>query len=74
MKDNTFSEVKELVDKYPNNMQLGKKVREFIRHKNDEWRVNQFNRNRAIEDQVSSIEEMEKCISQITEQGWNGEL
>ena len=66
MKDNTFSEVKELVDKYPNNMQLGKKVREFIRHKNDEWRVNQFNRNRAIEDQVSTIEEMESRVNEIS--------
>ena len=74
MKDKTLNEIKELETKYPNNMELGKKVREFIRHKNDEWRVNQFNRNRAIEDQVSTVEEMEKRISQIAEQGWSGEL
>jgi len=65
MKDKTFSEVKELVDKYPNNMQLGKKVREFIRHKDDGWRIEQFNRNRDFTDQVSTIEEMEKKVNEI---------
>jgi len=29
----------------------------------DEWRINQFNRNRSIEDQVSTIEELDKRIS-----------
>ena len=27
--------------------------------RSDEWRINQFNRNRGREDQVSTIEEME---------------
>ena len=62
MKDNTLNKVRELVTKYPNNMELGKKVRQFIRHKEDEWRIDQFNRNRAIENQVSTIEEMEKKV------------
>ena len=35
------------------------------RRKDDEWRINQFNRNRAIEDQVSTIEEMEKRVDEI---------
>ena len=30
--------------------------------RSDEWRINQFNRNRAVEDQVSTIEEMEQRI------------
>ena len=74
MKDKTLNEIKELETKYPNNMELGKKVREFIRHKDDEWRIEQFNRNRALSDRVSTIEEMENRIKQITEQGWSGEL
>ena len=66
MKNNTLNEVRELVTKYPNNMELGKKVRELIRRKDDEWRINQFNRNRAIEDQVSTIEEMESRVNEIS--------
>ena len=33
----------------------------------DEWRIDQFNRNRAIEDQVSTIEEMEEKVKEIFE-------
>ena len=33
--------------------------------RSDEWRINQFNRNRSIEDQVSSIEELERRIDDI---------
>ena len=33
----------------------------------DEWRIDQFNRNRAIEDQVSTIEEMEERVKEIFE-------
>ena len=65
MKDNTLNEIKKLETKYSNNMELGKKVREFIRHKNDEWRIKQFNRNRDSEEQVSTIEEMEKKVDEI---------
>ena len=31
----------------------------------DEWRIEQFNRNRSVEDQVSTIEEMEKKVNEI---------
>ncbi len=65
MKDKTLNEIKKLETKYSNNMELGKKVREFIRHKNDEWRIKQFNRNRDSEEQVSTIEEMEKKVDEI---------
>ena len=70
----TIDELKELALNYPNNYQLGEKVREYILtldQKNqliplyDEWRITQFNRNRAIEDQVSTIEEMEKRVDEI---------
>ena len=33
--------------------------------RSDEWRIEQFNRNRAIEDQVSTIEEMENKVDEI---------
>ena len=34
-------------------------------YRGDEWRIDQFNRNRDIEDQVSTIEEMEKRVEEI---------
>ena len=34
--------------------------------RSDEWRINQFNRNRSVEDQVSSIEELERRINEIS--------
>ena len=40
-----------------------KKLDEEVR--SDEWRIEQFNRNRDIEDQVSTIEEMEKRVDEI---------
>jgi len=33
---------------------------------NDSWRIKQFNRNRATEDQVSTIEELEERINEIS--------
>ena len=37
----------------------------YLNPRGDEWRIEQFNRNRAIEDQVSTIEEMEEKIKEI---------
>ena len=34
--------------------------------RSDEWRINQFNRNRSIEDQVSTIEEMGNKVNEIS--------
>ena len=34
--------------------------------RSDEWRIKQFNRNRASENQVSTIEEMEKKVNEIS--------
>ena len=34
--------------------------------RSDEWRIEQYNRNRSIEDQVSTIEEMEKKVDEIS--------
>ena len=33
--------------------------------RSDEWRIKQFNRNRASEDQVLTIDEMEKKVNEI---------
>ena len=34
-------------------------------HRGDEWRIEQFNRNRGIEDQVKTIEEMDKKVEKM---------
>tara|TARA_Y100000593_G_scaffold73334_1_gene134719 strand:- start:336 stop:557 length:222 start_codon:yes stop_codon:yes gene_type:complete len=70
MKKNiSVDELKELALKYPNDMQLGEQIRKMVWSKDDNyyenWRIKQFNRNRAIEDQVSTIEEMENRIDEI---------
>ena len=33
--------------------------------RSDEWRIDQFNRHRAIEDQVRTIEELDDKVSEI---------
>ena len=35
--------------------------------RSDEWKIEQFNRNRSVEDQVSTIEEMEKKVKEMHE-------
>ena len=65
----SLNELKELTLKYPNNMKLGEEIRKMVWSKDDNyyenWRINQFNRNRATEDQVSTVEEMENKIDEI---------
>ena len=67
MKDNILNEVRELARTYPNNYELGQQIRNFISNKDDEWRIDQFNRNRAPEDWVHTIKEMEESVSEIQE-------
>ena len=62
---NLKSELYRLVKEYPNDMMLGEQVRMLVNEMNDEWRISQFNRNRPIEDQVSTIEEMESKVDEI---------
>ena len=33
--------------------------------RSDEWRIEQFNRNRSIEDEVSTIKELEEKVDEI---------
>ena len=35
------------------------------RARDDEWRIEQFNRNRSIEQQVSTIEELEEEVKKL---------
>ena len=60
------SELKDIIEELGGNDKisgLNKTNVESIR--TDEWRVSQFNRNRAPEDQVSTIDEMEEKVKQL---------
>ena len=55
-------------DDYPYNTEFGdgrtEEEMEAIDNRNeDEWRIKQYNRNRDAKDQVSTIEELDKRIS-----------
>ena len=54
-----------MIEKEPNNMKLGKLIREYYWNSKDNNKIEQFNRNRAIEDQVSTIEEMEEKVKEL---------
>tara|TARA_Y100000593_G_C4121690_1_gene243017 strand:- start:24 stop:365 length:342 start_codon:yes stop_codon:yes gene_type:complete len=63
---NTFQkEINQIVKDTPNNMELGKKIRAYIMDEDSKWRIEQFNRNRMVEDQVSTIEEMDNAIEEM---------
>ena len=55
----------QLVKDYPNDMMLGEQVRMLVNDMNNEWRIEQFNRNRDSKDQVSTIDEMESRVDEI---------
>ena len=43
-----------------------KALKEVIsEERSDEWKIEQFNRNRSSEDQVKTFEEMEKKVDEI---------
>ena len=46
-------------------LDLGGEYKEDTEERSDEWRISQFNRNRAREDQVSTIEEMEQRVKDM---------
>ena len=38
---------------------------DITKERSDEWRIEQFNRNRAVEDQVHSIQEMSDAVEDM---------
>ena len=49
-------QLEELVERTPSNI---------LNPRGDEWAIEQFNRNRSIEDQVSTIKELEEKVDEI---------
>ena len=60
-----IKDIIKMVRDNPNDMELGEALRGYVRDEDAKWRVEQFNRNRGVEEQVDSIEEMEKQIKEI---------
>tara|TARA_R100001594_G_scaffold28661_1_gene53905 strand:+ start:624 stop:998 length:375 start_codon:yes stop_codon:yes gene_type:complete len=65
---NFLKENFDIEEDYPYNTEFGngrtKEEMEAIDNRNeDEWRIKQYNRNRDAKDQVSTIEELDKRIS-----------
>ena len=46
-------------------LDLGGEYKEDTEERSDEWRISQFNRNRAREDQVTTIEELEDKVTEL---------
>ena len=67
------AELKDVIEELGGNDRipgLNKTNVESIR--SDEWRISQFNRNRAPEQQVSTIEEMEDKVKKLFKENNNG--
>ena len=54
----------ELVKKEPNNMELGGIIRTIVDQK-DQWLIDQYNRNRSIEDYISDVADMPNLQNNI---------
>ena len=67
-----------LIKDEPNDMRLGSLVRALhlddrdLSSHDDDWRIEQFNRNRAVEDQVKTIEEMEEKVKKLFKENNDG--
>ena len=84
--ENQLSFIFDTIKNTPNDMELGGKLREYYwsvisenlqtaSGRSDEWRIEQFNRNRAPEDWVSTIEEMDEKVDKLfNKKGEQGEL
>ena len=53
-----------LVKKEPNNMELGGIIRTIVDQK-DQWLIDQYNRNRSIEDHISDVADMPNLQNNI---------
>tara|TARA_Y100001963_G_C6586148_1_gene355786 strand:- start:266 stop:655 length:390 start_codon:yes stop_codon:yes gene_type:complete len=84
--ENQLSFIFDTIKNTPNDMELGGKLREYYwsvisenlqtaSGRSDEWRIEQFNRNRAPEDWVHTIEEMDEKVDKLfNKKGEQGEL
>ena len=64
-----------LYDKYSELENEYKNLKQYFNiadARGDEWRIEQFNRNRSIEQQVSTIEEMEAKVKKLFKENNNG--
>ena len=67
--------IKQMVDDEPNNMMLGKLIRQFMSELDEMELVSQFNRNRHPDDWVDTYEEMQSRIKEMyDESGKQGGL
>jgi len=55
----------QLVKDYPNDMMLGEQVRMLVNDMDDEELIKQYNRNRDVKDQISTIGELEGNVKGI---------
>ena len=63
--DKIIMELKQMVFDEPNNMMLGKKIRQYMMELDEMELVSQFNRNRHPDDWVESYEEMQQRIKEM---------
>ena len=73
--DKIVMKIKQMVDDEPNNMMLGKLIRQFMSELDEMELVSQFNRNRHPDDWVDTYEEMQSRIKEMyDESGKQGGL
>ena len=64
---NFLKENFDIEEDYPYNIEFGNgRTKEDMEAVDNQWKINQYNRNRSVEDQVSTIEEMEKKVNEIS--------
>ena len=61
----SIKDIFKLIEDEPNNMELGKTLRQYYWDTKDKNTIEQFNRNRAPEDQVHTIQEMSDRVSEL---------
>ena len=63
--DKIVMKIKQMVDDEPNNMMLGKLIRQFMSELDEMELISQFNRNRHPDDWVDTYEEMQSKIKEM---------
>ena len=65
--DKIVMKIKQMVHDEPNNMKLGKLIRTYMWELDEMELISQFNRNRAPEDWVDSMDDMQQRIKEIND-------